>query len=95
MILIENNHICCLQYQTKMLRGRAQLFLTDLCIQFMMLNAITCIIGGNVQYMMLNAIMYYCRKCTVYDVNAVTCIFGVNLHYMMLNAVTCIIVGNV
>ena len=29
MILIENNHICCLQYQTKMLRGRAQLFLTD------------------------------------------------------------------
>ena len=29
MILIENNHICCLKYQTKMLRGRAQLFLTD------------------------------------------------------------------
>ena len=29
MILIENNHICCLQYQTKMLWGRAQLFLTD------------------------------------------------------------------
>ena len=29
MILIENNHICCLQHQTKMLRGRAQLFLTN------------------------------------------------------------------
>ena len=31
IILIENNHsdICCLQYQTKMLWGRAQLFLTD------------------------------------------------------------------
>ena len=29
MILIEINHICCLQYQTKMLRGRAQLFLTN------------------------------------------------------------------
>ena len=29
MILIENNHICCLQYQTKMLLGRAQLFLTN------------------------------------------------------------------
>ena len=29
MILIENNHICCLQYQTKILWGSAQLFLTD------------------------------------------------------------------
>ena len=29
MILIENNHICCLQYQAKMLWGRAQLFLTN------------------------------------------------------------------
>ena len=29
MIRIKNNHICCLQYQTKKLLGRAQLFLTD------------------------------------------------------------------
>ena len=26
---MEHNHICCLQYQTKMLCGRAQLFLTN------------------------------------------------------------------
>ena len=29
MILIENNHIYCLQYQTKVLWGRAHLYLTD------------------------------------------------------------------
>ena len=29
MMRVENNHICCLQYQIKMLWGRAQLFLTD------------------------------------------------------------------
>ena len=36
MILIENNHIYCLQYQTEMLRGRAQLFLTDPRMCFLM-----------------------------------------------------------
>ena len=47
---------------------------------YRMLNAVTCIIGGNVQNMRLNA---------------VTCIIAGNIQNMMLNAVTCIIAGNI